>query len=89
MGLQEGYYPSTPSDTLAEFRNECVDVLNDNFGILCDNHHHEVATAGQCEIDIKYDLMTNSADGAQSYNCLLYTSPSPRDQRGSRMPSSA
>ena len=39
MGLQEGYYPSTPSDTLAEFRNECVDVLNDNFGILCDNHH--------------------------------------------------
>ena len=37
MGLQEGYYPSTPSDTLAPFRNECVDVLNDNFGILCDN----------------------------------------------------
>ena len=71
MGLQEGYYPSTPSDTLAPFRNECVDVLNDNFGILCDNHHHEVATAGQCEIDIKYDLMTNSADGAQSYKYVV------------------
>ena len=28
-------------------------------------------------------------DGTVSYNCLLYTSPSPRDQRGSRMPSSA
>ena len=32
------------------------------FGILCDNHHHEVATAGQCEIDINYDKMTNAAD---------------------------
>ena len=49
MGLQEGYYPSTPSDTLTPFRNECVDILNTNFGILCDNHHHEVATAGQCD----------------------------------------
>ena len=47
MGLQEGYYPSTPSDTLTPFRNECVDILNNSFGILCDNHHHEVATAGQ------------------------------------------
>ena len=71
MGLQEGYYPSTPSDTLTPFRNECVDILNNSFGILCDNHHHEVATAGQCEIDIKYDLMTNSADGAQSYKYVV------------------
>ena len=71
MGLQEGYYPSTPSDTLTPFRNECVDVLNDSFGILCDNHHHEVATAGQCEIDIKYDYMTNAADGAQSYKYVV------------------
>ena len=50
MGLQEGYYPSTPSDTLTPYRNECVNILKNNFGILCDNHHHEVATAGQCEI---------------------------------------
>ena len=71
MGLQEGYYPSTPSDTLTPFRNECVDILNESFGILCDNHHHEVATAGQCEIDIKYDYMTNSADGAQSYKFVV------------------
>ena len=31
----------------------------------------------------------NGTNGTQSYDCLLYTSPSPRDQRGSRMPSSA
>ena len=71
MGLQEGYYPSTPSDTLTPFRNECVNVLNEYFGIVCDNHHHEVATAGQCEIDIRYDYLTNSADSTQSYKFVV------------------
>ena len=71
MGLQEGYYPSTPSDTLTPFRNECVDILNEQFGILCDNHHHEVATAGQCEIDIRYDSLTNSADATQTYKFVI------------------
>ena len=71
MGLQEGYYPSTPSDTLTPFRNECVNVLNEFFGILCDNHHHEVATAGQCEIDIRYDYLTNAADATQSYKFVI------------------
>ena len=71
MGLKHGYYPSTPSDTLTPFRNECVNILNSNFGILCDNHHHEVATAGQCEIDIMYDMLTNAADSAQSYKFIV------------------
>ena len=71
MGLKHGYYPSTPSDTLTPFRNECVNILNSNFGILCDNHHHEVATAGQCEIDIMYDTLTNAADSAQSYKFIV------------------
>ena len=35
------------------------------------------------------DSGENGVDGAQMIDCLLYTSPSPRDQRGSRMPSSA
>ncbi len=71
MGLQEGYYPSTPSDTLTPFRNECVDVLNEHFGIFCDNHHHEVATAGQCEIDIRHDFLTNAADATQTYKFVV------------------
>ena len=69
--LQEGYYPSTPSDTLTPYRNECVNILHNNFGILCDNHHHEVATAGQCEIDMRYDYLVNAADGAQSYKYVI------------------
>ena len=62
LRLKEGYLPSAPGDTLMDYRNECVDVLSNDFGIICDTHHHEVATAGQCEIDIRYDTLVNAAD---------------------------
>lgn len=44
LNLKEGYLPSAPGDSLIDFRNECVDILSNNFGIACDAHHHEVAT---------------------------------------------
>jgi glutamine synthetase len=71
LRLKEGYLPSAPGDTLMDYRNECVDVLTNNFGILCDAHHHEVATAGQCEIDIRFDTLVNAADGVQSYKYIV------------------
>jgi glutamine synthetase len=48
-----------------------VDVLSSKFGIICDAHHHEVATAGQCEIDIRYDSLVNAADSVQSYKYIV------------------
>jgi len=86
MGLQEGYYPSTPSDTLTPFRNECVDILNTHFGVLCDNHHHEVATAGQCEIDIRFDYLTNAADATQSYKFVIRNVAKNRGKVATMMP---
>ena len=71
LRLKEGYLPSAPGDTLMDYRNECVDVLSNNFGIICDAHHHEVATAGQCEIDIRYDSLVNAADAVQSYKYIV------------------
>jgi glutamine synthetase len=71
LRLKEGYLPSAPGDTLMEYRNECVDVLTNNFGIVCDAHHHEVATAGQCEIDIRFDTLVNAADAVQSYKYIV------------------
>ncbi len=62
--FKEGYFPATPQDTLQDFRSECVNVMSEHFGIVCDAHHHEVATAGQCEIDLRYDTLTNMADTA-------------------------
>lgn len=62
--FKEGYYPATPQDTLQDFRSECARILSDDFGIICDAHHHEVATAGQCEIDLRYDRLTSMADAA-------------------------
>ena len=48
------------------------------------------AKVGNSAFDKKFYLRTNDADKMrQVLTCLLYTSPSPRDQRGSRMPSSA
>jgi len=71
LPLKGGYLPSAPSDTLMEYRNDCVEVLTNNFGIVCDAHHHEVATAGQCEIDIRFDTLVNAADSAQSYKHIV------------------
>jgi glutamine synthetase len=69
--FKEGYFPASPQDSLQDFRSECVKVLGENFGIISDAHHHEVATAGQCEIDMRYDTLTNMADSALTYKYVV------------------
>jgi len=65
--FKEGYYPAPPQDTLADFRNDVCRILETSFGITVDAHHHEVATAGQCEIDMKFDTLLRMADKVQVY----------------------
>ena len=69
--FKEGYFPASPQDTLQDFRSECVSVLGNNFGIINDAHHHEVATGGQCEIDMRYDTLTYMADSAMTYKYVI------------------
>ena len=53
-----GYFPVSPTDTYGDLRAEMVEEL-EKVGIVIEAHHHEVATAGQAEIDMMYtDLMT-------------------------------
>ncbi|MEM3081068.1 MAG: type I glutamate--ammonia ligase [Nitrososphaerota archaeon] len=69
--FKEGYYPAPPQDTLMEYRSEVCRMLSDYFGVEVDAHHHEVATAGQCEIDMKLDTLTRMADKAQTYKYVV------------------
>ncbi|MGB0679377.1 MAG: type I glutamate--ammonia ligase [Polyangiales bacterium] len=56
-----GYFPVMPTDTLMDLRTEIVTVLQ-SLGYEVEVSHHEVATAGQCEIDVKYDTLVRMAD---------------------------
>ena len=56
-----GYFPVMPTDTLMDMRTEMCEILG-GLGFDVEVSHHEVATAGQCEIDMKYDSLTKSAD---------------------------
>lgn len=67
---KEGYFPVPPVDTLQDFRSECVMKLMDA-GIDCEVHHHEVATAGQCEIGMRFQTITKMADSTMMYKYIL------------------
>lgn len=69
--FKEGYYPAPPVDTLTDFRNEAAGILQNAFSIPVDAHHHEVATAGQGEIDMRYDELVRMADNVTTYKQVL------------------
>ena len=59
--LKEGYFPAPPFDSLQDIRSEMVQKI-EHFDIVVEKHHHEVANAGQAEIDVRYDTLTRMAD---------------------------
>ncbi len=61
-----GYFPNQPTDTQQDIRNEIVDIMN-SAGMQIERHHHEVATAGQNEIDMRFDTLLTMGD-----RCALY-----------------
>ncbi|MBM4160556.1 MAG: type I glutamate--ammonia ligase [Ignavibacteria bacterium] len=64
--FKEGYFPAAPIDSLQDIRSDMVLTL-ESVGIPVEVHHHEVATAGQTEIDMRRDVLTKMAD-----NYLVY-----------------
>jgi glutamine synthetase len=67
---KEGYFPPAPHDTLADLRTEMVLTL-ERLGIECESHHHEVASGGQCEIDLRYRPLTKMADQVLTYKYVV------------------
>ncbi|MBI4206882.1 MAG: type I glutamate--ammonia ligase [Betaproteobacteria bacterium] len=63
---KEGYFPVPPHDTLQDIRSEIVLALQ-QAGVQIEVHHHEVATAGQNEIDMKFAPLTRMADNVMLY----------------------
>lgn len=65
-----GYYPVAPVDKLQDLRTQMVLKMIEA-GIEIEMHHHEVASAGQCEIDMKFDTLTTMADKLMKYKYIV------------------
>ncbi len=67
---KEGYVPTAPVDSLIDIRNMMALTLAD-VGINVECHHHEVATAGQCEIDFKFENLLHTADNLMLFKYVV------------------
>lgn len=67
---KEGYFPTPPHDTLQDLRSEIILTMIKS-GIPIEVHHHEVATAGQCEIDMKFDSLVRMGDRMMLYKYIV------------------
>lgn len=65
-----GYFPLPPHDTLQDLRSEMILEMG-KAGIHVEVHHHEVATAGQCEIDMRFTSLTRMADQVFMYKYIV------------------
>ena len=69
-GVKGGYFPVPPVDSLHDIRSAMCVALEE-MGLVVEVHHHEVATAGQCEIGVQFDTLTKKADATQIYKYVV------------------
>jgi glutamine synthetase len=67
---KEGYFPVSPSDTQQDIRTEMVMEM-ERVGIVVECQHHEVATGGQAEIDMKFNQLVSMADQLMLYKYIV------------------
>jgi glutamine synthetase len=68
--FKEGYFPVPPTDSFQDLRSEMMLTLMD-LGCEVETQHHEVATAGQAEIDLRFDTMVTMADKLLIYKYVV------------------
>ncbi len=67
---KEGYFPVPPTDKLQDLRSEMMLTLIEA-GVDIEVHHHEVGTAGQAEIDMRFNTLTQMADNVMKYKYIV------------------
>jgi glutamine synthetase len=67
---KEGYFPVPPADSMQDLRTEMVLTL-ESLGVQVEAHHHEVASGGQAEIDMRYTTLTRMADSLMIYKYVV------------------
>ncbi|MBW7883521.1 MAG: type I glutamate--ammonia ligase [Caldilineaceae bacterium] len=70
VGYKGGYFPVAPYDQFQDIRSEMVNTMIEA-GLKIERHHHEVATAGQTEIDLRFAPMIQMADWMQIYKYVV------------------
>jgi glutamine synthetase len=69
--FKEGYHRPPPHDSLLPLRTEMCNILADDFHLTLDAHHHEVATASQSEINLRFDELVPMADHIQDLRYVI------------------
>src|SRR5246500_1485346 len=82
---KEGYFPVPPADALQDVRSEIV-LLLEKLGIAVEAHHHEVATGGQGEIDVRFAPLTAMADRVMIYKYVVKNVARQRGMTATFMP---
>jgi len=82
---QQGYFPAPPPDSLQDVRTEMCLVMQ-RLGIKIEAQHHEVATAGQAEIDMVFDSLRNMADKLIKYKYVVKNVARARGMTATFMP---
>jgi glutamine synthetase len=67
---KRGYFPVPPADTQQDIRSRMVIALEEA-GVPIEVHHHEVATAGQAEIDMHYGTLTRMGDSLMTFKYII------------------
>ena len=82
---KEGYFPVPPSDALQDVRTAMVTLL-ERVGVAVEAHHHEVATGGQGEIDMRFAPLTRLADNVMIYKYVVKNVARQRGMTATFMP---